>query len=503
MTRPKTSKRLSRLVGPALIVLAAVALALWFRGPLLEWFEGPHEKPPAAMGGHDHGGMGGMPGMGAMDHADHAGMDHADHGAMDHGAMDHGAMDHGDHEDHAVTDHADHADHAAMDHAAASPGPAESPLYYTCPMHPSVREPKPGKCPICGMTLTPVGGQAPHEGEHAATNAGTVTLGPTRTQLGGVRFSEAVRAPMRRTIRTLGVLQYDEAKLRDVTLRVDGWIERLYADETGAPIARGDKLFDLYSPQLLAAEQELLAAAHREQRFHDDGTASAVDSVRKRLRLLGLTSAQVRAVIHRGSAREVETIRAPSSGFVVEKQVVDGAFVKAGAQLYRIAPLDPIWVQAEVFERDLPFVAVGQRVELTFPGGEMKPASGTIEHVYPDLDPRTRTAKVRIALPNPDHALKTEMFVNASLEVDLGEQLQVPVAAVIYTGTRRIVFVHRGEGRLEPTEITVGPRNDAQVAVRAGLEPGERVVASGTFLVAAESRLRSATTYWASGHDDH
>jgi Cu(I)/Ag(I) efflux system membrane fusion protein len=302
------------------------------------------------------------------------------------------------------------------------------------------------------------------------------------------------------TVRAVGTVTWDETRLSEVTLKVRGWIGELYVDETGQPVRRGQPLLTLYSPELLAAQEELLAAvaSQREARLTGapDRADYLVDAARRRLALWDLSERQIAEVEAGGRPIQYLTVYAPASGFVVEKNVVQGGAVEPGAVLYRLAGLDTVWVDAEVYESELGLVEVGQRAEVSFPHLPGETVAGRVDYVYPYLDAASRTGRVRVELPNPGLALKPDMYVNVVLRSARGERLTVPEEAVIYAGDRRLVFVDLGEGRLEPRRIEVGVRAGDDYEVLSGLAPGEIVVTSGNFLIAAESRLKSAIEQW-------
>lgn len=369
--------------------------------------------------------------------------------------------------------------------------------YYTCPMHPSVEQSSPGQCPICGMDLTLVS-------DEDLVN-GTVVVDEVRRQQIGVRTALVEKRQLVRTIRAVGRVQYDETRLSDVNLRMSGWVQQLAVDETGQRIKRGQLLFTLYSPELYAAQVEFLTARRTPGDAGLSVLADLAVASRQRLRLLGMSDAQIRRLSGRGKAWESMPITAPSSGYVIDKAVVEGAYVEAGTRAYRIADLSRVWIDADVYEADLKHIKVGApvRVEIAHVGGE--PLEGRVDYIYPTFRGETRTARVRVVLDNTNLELKPDMYADVVVDVDLGEHLAVPESAVVYTGPRRLVFVDLGEGRLRPTEIKIGAHVDGYYEVLEGLREGERVVASGNFLISAESRIRSAVEYWGSeaGHAGH
>jgi Cu(I)/Ag(I) efflux system membrane fusion protein len=334
----------------------------------------------------------------------------------------------------------------------------------------------------------------------SATAAREVRIDPARLQQIGVRFASVERATLERTIRATGTVGWDETKLVDVSLKVRGWVRELFADAQGARIAAGDPLFTVYSPELYAAQSEYLEALRAQTAARTTAVPDRADGLvraaRARLRLWDLAEADLAALVARGEPLEAVPIRARTSGFLLEKNVVAGGAIEPGARLFRIAPLDRIWIDAQVFESDAPLLRVDQVATVRAPSLPGRGLEARVAYIYPSLDPGTRTARVRLELANPDLALRPEMWVEVNLRVDLGPRLLVPASAVIYAGARRVVFVDRGEGRLEPRDIETGVTTAEAVEVLSGLQAGERVVAAGNFLIAAESRLQSALEQW-------
>lgn len=346
----------------------------------------------------------------------------------------------------------------------------------------------------------PIGKMPPMEGQEDV-----ITIEAPRRQKIGIRTGLVQKKPFQVTIRTVGRVTYDETRLVDVNLKIGGWISRLEANASGQMVRSNDVLFTLYSPSLVTTQDEYLLAmktlsevkSQEQQEAGSIGRARRlVESTRERLRLWGITEAQINQIPEQGEARIDMPIRSPATGYVIEKDVVEGASVESGKRLYRIASLDPIWIVAEIYESDLPLVKLGAKATISlsyFPGRSYE---GAVTYLYPYLDPQTRTARVRIELPNPALELRPAMYANVELQAGLGERLMVPEEAVIYAGPRRLVFLDLGEGRLQPREVEVGIRSEGFQEVLRGLKDQDRVVSSGNFLVAAESRLRSATKYW-------
>ncbi|WP_434346207.1 efflux RND transporter periplasmic adaptor subunit [Myxococcus virescens] len=364
--------------------------------------------------------------------------------------------------------------------------------HYTCPMHPSVKQHGPGACPICGMDLTPV--------SRAELASGIIRVDDLRRQRIGVKTAKVEQASMDLSLRALGRVTFDEKSLVDVTLKLDGYIHELRVNATGEPVKKGDVLFTLYSPELYAAQQEYLLA----RQSQSAANASLVGAARKRLELWGLSAAQIERVAQRGQPVENMPFLAPASGYVLEKNVVEGAAVKAGERLFRIAPLAKVWVEADVYEQDLARVKPGHPVEVTLPYLPGKKYAGSVGYVYPSLQGATRTGRIRIELPNPELELKPDMYADVRFILQGGApRLQIPDSAVIYTGPRRLVFVDLGEGRLRPQEVKLGIKGNGTYEVLEGLSPGDVVVTSGNFLIAAESRIRSATDDFGGSHAAH
>ncbi len=376
---------------------------------------------------------------------------------------------------------------AGHDHRA-HPQAEDEIAYYTCAMHPTVRASVPGNCPICGMTLQPVTvGEA---------NSGVVVIDAQRRQTIGVRTERAERRPLMVSIRAPGKVAYDQSRLADVNLKVRGWVGEVRVNTLGERVERDQVLFTLYSPELYAAQEELLSAVASRKAAGSGRVDYLVEAARRRLRLWDLTPSQVDEIVRAGVPRQYLPIQSPIGGYVIEKNLVTGAAVEPGARLYRIAALDRVWVEAELYESDASLVQVGDSARITLPYQSGAETSGRVGLVYPYFDDATRTLRVRVELDNESLALKPDMYANVVLDKPLGEHLAVPGDAVLSAGERSFVFVDLGGGRLKPQRVSVGRRAGDFVEILDGLSEGEQVVTSGNFFVAAESRLKVDMEQW-------
>jgi Cu(I)/Ag(I) efflux system membrane fusion protein len=333
----------------------------------------------------------------------------------------------------------------------------------------------------------------------ADTAVAAVTIDAARRQSLGIRVEPVSRRTLTLPIRAAGRVAYDETRVTEVSLAYSGWVREVTADFTGEPVSQGQTLFRAYSPDLLSGQNEYLEArnALRADTSRTD-VAELLAASRRRLELWGVAAEDLRALERTGRASETLPVRSPASGVVLEKAVVRGSPFNAGQVLYRIARTNPVWVLASVFPADLPYVRTGLAARVHDPEAPGGVRSGRVSFVAPDVQDQSRTGTARIEVANPKGALKPGQFVDVELDVPLGEHVAVPQSAVLPTGTRRLVFVDLGDGRLAPREVVLGPRAGDWYAVTSGLAAGERVVTSGNFLVASESRLRSATGKWQS-----
>jgi len=385
---------------------------------------------------------------------------------------------------------------------AAKPGPLPAGerkvLYWVDPMNPAHRSDQPGKAPD-GMDLVPVYGE---ETETEAGNLrppGTVRISPEKQQLIGVQYGAVEERVLSGTIRTVGRLAYDETSIARVYPKISGWIDQVYVDFTGKAVKQGQPLLSLYSPDLVTAQQELIIAQKARDtlgagQFKDAGRSSLAlyESARQRLLLWDIGEAQIRQILKAGTPSKSLALVSPAGGFVLTRNAYPGQRVTPETELYSIADLSTIWVLADVYEYELPMIQLGQTGIMSLPYFPGKTFTGKITYIYPELDPTTRTLKVRLEFPNPDLHLKPDMYANVEFTIDYGKKLTIAQQAVLDSGTEQVVFVALEGGYFEPRRVTLGRRVGDHFIVLDGLRPGERVVTSATFLIDSESQLKSA-----------
>ena len=355
-----------------------------------------------------------------------------------------------------------------------------------------------------------VDGAAPAEMDHSQHQMGAggatdstgamarepVTLTAAQERALGVAYTQVSRSPLETTVRTVGRIEASEERLADVTPKIDGFVERLHVNTTGESVRRGQALLTLYSPELVAAQEELLTALRLRDRLDAesgparDNADRMIEAARQRLTWWDITDAQVDRLVSSGEATKTLTLVSPVGGVVLEKFVVEGQRVHAGEQLYRIADLSEVWVEGDVFEQDIRFVAEGAMAHIEVSAYPGRHFMGEVSFVYPTVDRGSRTNRVRVNLSNPDLDLKPGMFATIYFDVRIDDDaVVVPMEAVIVTGERNLVFVREPNGTLRPQEVVLGPAAGERVEILEGLVPGEEIVASANFLVDAESRL--------------
>jgi RND family efflux transporter MFP subunit len=363
---------------------------------------------------------------------------------------------------------------------------AEKKTGYHCPMHPNLRSDRPGECGICGMKLVP-DDQAAAAPSGAAPPAGTIHVSPDKQQLIGVTFGTAEYTSAAQNLRVTGKVQPDETRVVKVQTRIDGWIDKVFVDFTGKYVEQGQPLLTLYSPELLASQQEYLLALKSRELMKSE---SLVRASRKRLELLSLSDGQIAEIERTGEPLKNITLHAPAAGYVMMRNSFPKQRVTPETELYTLADLSRVWIMAEIFESDAPAVQTGSAARITFPYAGGRALEARVTYIQPQVEMATRTIKVRLEAANPDLLLKPDMFVDVTFALGQPRRLTVPSDAVLDAGLRKTVFVDLGGGHLEPRAVETGERLGERIEILRGLKPGERVVASGTFLIDSESQLK-------------
>ncbi|MDX2149319.1 MAG: efflux RND transporter periplasmic adaptor subunit [Bryobacteraceae bacterium] len=399
-------------------------------------------------------------------------------------------------------------------------------LYWHDPMHPQYRSDKPGIAPDCGMQLEPVyadggapGGGAPKKGKilfyrdpddpnyradapginpetgkdlepvYASDQPGAIQINADKQQWIGVKYGHVEAESGQQMVRAVGKVAQDERLITHVHARSEGWVEKVFADYTGRFVKKGEPLLTLYSPELTAAMQEY-ALALRARKLMPSNGEGVVRAAREHLEHWGLNEQQIEEVERHGKSHPAVTLYSPASGYVATRNAFPNLRVTPETELYTIVDLSRVWIIADVYESDAPLVTVGRQADVTLsylPGRKIR---AEVDYILPQVDPATRTLKVRLVAPNPNLALKPDMFVEVGFHVPMGRRLVVPAEAVLHTGERQVVFVAQGDGVFEPRTVETGVRAGDKIEIRSGLKEGERIVTSGNFLLNSESQLK-------------
>lgn len=368
--------------------------------------------------------------------------------------------------------------------------------YWVAPMDPTYIRNEPGKSPM-GMDLVPVYEEGGGEKEPASA----IRIDPVTMQNMGVRLAKVMRKPVAKDIRTYGNITYDETGIYTVNTKFSGWIEKLYVNFVGDKVRKGQPLFDIYSPELLSAQEEYLLALQQctslsTSPYPDirQGAQRLLEASRTRLRYWDLTDEQISEIEQAGKTQKTVTIYSPATGVVIKKLAFEGHYVKAGEHQYEIADLSKVWVDVDIYEYELPWVHQGMPAEMELAYIPGRRFYGKVLYIYPYLSAKTRTATLRLEFTNPDYELKTDMFATVYLKSTIaGDSLVIPQEAVIDSGVRQVVFVSLGQGKFQPREVTLGVEgNNHEFQVLRGLEEGEEIVVSAQFMLDSESRLQEA-----------
>ena len=382
---------------------------------------------------------------------------------------------------------------------------------WQCPMHPSIIQEHPGECPICGMKLVPMeqgvaadplAARQPAAAESKTEGLATVTIDPARQQLIGLRTAPVETGTVGAAWRTVGRVAVDETRVRHINVKVSGFVERVFVDFIGKSVSKGQPLFSIYSPDLVAAQEEYLLALKTRGTLGGPLAGSGDELIaasRRKLQLLDVPAGDIAQLEKTGGVTKTLTLRSPIAGVVTKKDVVDGMQLAAGAMPYEIVDLSSVWVLADIYESDLKKVKEGIPATLTLKAYPLRKFEGRVAFIDPMLDPQTRTVKVRLSFPNSDRQLKPEMFGEVVLQSHVREGLRIPADAVINSGTRTIVFVAMGEGKFQPREVKLGDSDGQFVEAVDGVAAGDQVVTRANFLIDSESRLRASLAAMSSG----
>jgi Cu(I)/Ag(I) efflux system membrane fusion protein len=337
-----------------------------------------------------------------------------------------------------------------------------------------------------------------HGASPTATTSNPLMISADAAKRIGVTFAPVTLGPLTREIRTVAQITFDETRVRTISPKIDGWVEQLHVNFTGQPVSAGQPLLTVYSPMLVSAQEELILATRLNRSLSGassearSGSQDLADAARRRLQYWDIPSAEIDRIVSTGQVRKTLTLRSPLSGVVIEKNVLSGQKIMSGEALYKVADLSIVWIEGEVFERDLPSIKVGTTVKAEFDALPGEVRTGRVSYLYPTLNPETRTARIRVAMANPGLRLKPGMYATIRVEAAAANAVSVPRSAILSTGERSLVFVRRSDGMLEPRNVTTGESTEDRTRIISGVNVGETVVASATFLVDAESNLGSS-----------
>jgi multidrug efflux pump subunit AcrA (membrane-fusion protein) len=372
-------------------------------------------------------------------------------------------------------------------------------LFYRNPMTATITSPVPARDEM-GMDYIPVyADEAEGASAGAVEGLATIRVGEEALSLSGVQTAEAVRDDVSRTVRTVGIVVPDETRIRRVQTKVEGWVERLYVNVTGQAVSRGQPLLSIYSPELLASQEEFLRAREAAKKF---GSSSSPDvkglgdellrSARKRLELYDVPKGFIDELEKTGTVQRSVTLNSPVSGYVDAKEVFEGQKVEPGMELLSVIDLSRVWIEADLYEYEASAVKVGQEATLTLAFDPSVKLQGKVTFVNPFFSPDTRTLKVRFEFPNPKVVLKPQMYADVTLALESSKGVVIPDSAIIDTGLRKVVFVEINKGLFEPREVRIGVRGEGRAEVLSGVDEGEKVAVKANFLLDSESRLRAA-----------
>jgi RND family efflux transporter MFP subunit len=382
-------------------------------------------------------------------------------------------------------------------------------LYWVDPMHPAYKSDKPGIAPDCGMKLEPIyadggGPTAAPTGtgraeDISAMPVGAVHITPEKQQLIGVKYGEVERSGGSRTIRAVGRVAFDETRIQHIHTKVEGWIDQVFVDYTGQLVRKGQPLMTVYSPDMLASQRELLLAVKARDTMKNnplpiafDQSESLLQAARRRLELWDLSDAQIDQVLKTGQPIKNIAVYSPIAGYVTERKAFPELKITPDTDLYTIVDLSRVWIMADLFEYEAPNIRVGETTRVSLQAAPGRVFTARINYIQPQVDPMTRTLKVRLDMDNAGLVLKPDMYADVEFRVNFPVELAVPADAVLDAGERKTVFVDRGNGFFEPRKVTTGERSGNRIQILSGLRAGERIVTSGNFLIDSESQMKAA-----------
>ena len=387
-------------------------------------------------------------------------------------------------------------------------------LYWLDPMHPAYKSDKPGIAPDCGMKLEPVyadGGAATAAAgaelksvsadDLSKMEIGTVQITPEKQQLIGMKYEQVELGGGSRTIRAVGKVAIDETRIGHVHTKVEGWIDQVFVDFTGKLVKKGQPMLTIYSPDMLASERELLLAAKTKTIMRNsalpsgfDQSESLLQATRRRLELWDLSEAQIDQVLNTGEPIKNITVYSPMSGYITDRKAFPQVKVMPDTDLYTIVDLSRVWIMADVFEYEAPNIHLGQTARVSLDALPGRAFNAQIDFLQPQVDPMSRTLKVRLNIENPGLMLKPDMYADVEFRVNIPSKLTVPADAVLNAGERQTVFVDRGNGYFEPRQVKTGEREGDRIQILSGLNQGDRIVTSGNFLIDSESQMKAAAS---------
>jgi len=380
--------------------------------------------------------------------------------------------------------------------SAAAPGTERKVLYYRDPKDPNYKAQQPGLNPETGNQLEPVYADDP-----STMPVGTVQITPEKQQLIGVQYGQAEVSGGFRTIRAVGKVAIDETRIEHVHTKLEGWIDKVFVDFTGKLVKKGDPLLTIYSPDMLASQRELLLAVKAKDLMRNSALPAAYDqsesllqATRRRLELWDLSEAQINQVLKTGEPIKNITLYSPITGYITDRKAFPQLRVMPDTDLYTIVDLSHVWIMADVFEYEAPNIHVGETARVSLQALPGKSFNARIDYLQPEVDPTTRTLKVRLNMDNPGLMLKPDMYADIDFRMNLPSMLAVPAEAVLDAGDHKTVFVDRGNGFFEPRQVKTGERDGDRIQILSGLSAGERVVISGNFLIDSESQMKAAAS---------